>query len=146
MQKVYGIIKQLSIEGPGRAYVIPFDTAQNGRGAFLTLQDHFESDSFRNRSKNEAFSTLRTLHYTGEKRGFTFEKFVEKHKEAFLELERQEEPVYEEKKVGDFLDHISAPELQAAKQQVLVNESMMNDFQCAYNFISLSVLPAKQST
>jgi len=72
--KVYGIIKQMCLEGPGRAYVITFDTAQNGRGAFLALRDHFESDSFCNRSKNEAYATLHTLHYNGEKCGFTFEK------------------------------------------------------------------------
>jgi hypothetical protein len=32
------------------------------------------------------------------------------------------------------------------KQQVLVNEAMMNDFQRASNFVSLSILPVKQST
>jgi hypothetical protein len=83
--KVYGILKQLCLDGPGRAYVLPFDKAQNGQGAFLALREHYEQDSFRN--------TLQTIHYNGEKRGFTFEKFVQKHNEAFLELERQGEPV-----------------------------------------------------
>jgi hypothetical protein len=85
--KVYGIIKQLCLDGPGRAYILPFDRAQNGRGAFLALRDHYEQDSFRNKSKNEAYVTLQTLAYNGEKRGFTFEKFVQKHNESFLELE-----------------------------------------------------------
>ncbi len=144
--KVYGIIKQLCLDGPGRAYILPFDRAQNGRGAFLALRGHYEQDSFRNKSKNEAYVTLQTLAYNGEKRGFTFEKFVQKHNESFLELERQGEPVYEEEKVQDFLDRISVPELQAAKQQVLSNEAMMGDFQRTSNFLSLSVPASKQST
>jgi len=144
--KVYGILKQLCLDGPGCAYVLPFDKAQNGRGAFLALREHYEQDSFRNRSKKEAYDTLQTIHYNGEKRGFTFEKFVQKHNEAFLELERQGEPVYEEKKVRDFLERISAPELQVARQQVLSDAAMMADFQRAANFISLSVPSSKQST
>jgi hypothetical protein len=46
----------------------------------------------------EAYATLESLHYEGERRGFTFEKFVEKHNEACLELERYGEPVLETKK------------------------------------------------
>ncbi len=84
-----------------------------------------------------------TIHYEGEKKGFTFEKFVERHNHAFLELECHGEPIIETKKVRNFLARINAPELQAAKQQVRANEAMMNDFQLASNFISLSVNPVK---
>ncbi len=144
--KVYGILKQLCVDGPGRTYILPFDKARNGRAAFLALRAHYEQDSFRNRSKKDAYDLLQAIHYTGEKRGFTFEKFVQKHNEAFLELERQGEPVYEEKKVRDFLDRITAPELQAARQQVLSDANMMSNFQSAANFVSLSVPSTKQST
>ena len=39
--KVYGIIKQLVLEGPGRSYILPFDNASNGRAAWMALIDHF---------------------------------------------------------------------------------------------------------
>jgi uncharacterized membrane protein YgcG len=144
--KVYGILKQLCLEGPGRSYILDFDSAKNGRGAWLAMYNHFEGDSYRNRAKLEAYSTLEHIHYDGEKKGFTFEKFVEKHNECYLELARHNEPVYEEKKVRDFLQRINASELQAAKQQVRANENMMGNFQLAANFIALSVTPAKQSS
>jgi hypothetical protein len=53
--KVYGILKQLCLEGQGRAYILPFDATQNGHGACLALHNHFESDTFRNHSKNDAY-------------------------------------------------------------------------------------------
>ncbi len=144
--KLYGILKKLCLEGPGRSYILDFDSAKNGRGAWLAMYNHFEGDSYRNRAKLEAYSTLEHIHYDGEKKGFTFEKFVEKHNECYLELARHNEPVYEEKKVRDFLQRINASELQAAKQQVRANENMMGNFQLAANFIALSVTPAKQSS
>jgi hypothetical protein len=61
---------------------------------------------------------LDKLAYTGEKKGFTFKKFVERHMECFLELTRFDELILESKKVWDFLNCISAPELQASVQQV----------------------------
>jgi uncharacterized protein YxeA len=106
------------LEGTGHVYILPFDAAQNGRNAYLALYEHFESDSLCNRSKNEAYQTLQILHYNGEKKGFTFETFVEKHNEAYLELEQQTELVYEEMKVHNFQEKMSTPELQAAKEQV----------------------------
>jgi hypothetical protein len=144
--RVYGILKQLCLEGPGRSYILPFDATSNGRAAWEALKAHFESDSFRNKAKNEAYATLHVIHYDGERKGFNFEKYVEKHNECFLELERQSEPVPERKKVQDFLDRITAPELQAAKQQVMVNAELMTDFQRASNFVALSVPSAKPDT
>ena len=56
---------------------------------------------------------------------------MERHNECYLELSHHNEPVYEEKKVRDFLNRINAPELQAAKQLVRANEQMMGIFQSA---------------
>jgi hypothetical protein len=144
--KVYGILKHLCLEGPGRSYILDFDRVKNGRGAWLAMHNHYEGDSFRNHSKDEAYSMLDHLHYEGERKGFTFEKFFEKHNECFLELSRHNEPVYEEKKVRDFLNRINAQELQAAKQQVRCDANMSSNFLAAANFIALSVIPAKQSS
>jgi hypothetical protein len=143
--KVYGIIKQLVLEGPGRTYILRFDTAADGRGAWQALRDHFEGDGFRNRNVEEAYSMLEHLSYDGEKKGFTFEKFIERHMDCFLELARFDEPVLESKKVRDFLNRIKAPELAAAKQQVKATANLMANFEDAANFIALSVTPLKQT-
>jgi hypothetical protein len=91
---VYGILKQLCLEGPGRNYILNFDQARNGHGAWLAMQDHFEGDSYRNRAKLEVYATLDAIHYDGEKKSFTFEKFVEKHNESYLEPSCQNEWTY----------------------------------------------------
>jgi hypothetical protein len=82
---------------------LPFDRVSDGHAAWMALFGHFEGDSYRNCNVEDVY--------------FTFEKFVEKHNEAFLELSRYGEPVLETKKVRDFLTRINAPELAAAKQQ-----------------------------
>lgn len=143
--RVYGIIKQLVLEGPGRSYIMPFDATSNGRAAWLSMVSHFEGESYRNRNVEDAYAALEALHYEGERKGFTFEKFVEKHNEAYLELERYNEPVLEAKKVRDFLRRINAPELNAAIQQVKATPTLLADFQQAVNFVALSVTPLKQS-
>lgn len=140
---VFAVIKQLVLEGPGRSYIIAFDKVSNGHAAWLALINHFEGDSYRNRNVEDAYSSLECIHYEGECKGFNFEKFVEKHNEAFLELSQYGEPVLETKKVRDFLSRINAPELAAAKQQVRATPTLLADFQEAANFIALSVTPMK---
>jgi hypothetical protein len=44
--KVYGIIKQLVLEGPGRSYILPFDSISGGRQAWLALRAHYEGEGF----------------------------------------------------------------------------------------------------
>jgi hypothetical protein len=85
--RVYGIIKQLVIEGPGRSYILPYDKANHGRQAWLALWAQYEDERFKNCNVEEAYSTLEHIFYEGEKKGFTFGKFLERHNECFLELE-----------------------------------------------------------
>ncbi len=89
----------------------------------------------------EAYSTLEHIFYEGAKKGFTVEKFFEKHNECYLELERHGEPVLESKKIRDFLIKIKAPELQAAVQTIKATAHLLTNFQEATNFIALSVKP-----
>jgi hypothetical protein len=144
--KVYGIIKQLVLEGPGRSYILPFDNAADGCGAWLALINHFEGDGFRNRNVEDAYRVLEHLHYEGERKDFNFEKFIEKQMECYLELARYNEPVNESKKVCDFLTRIKASELQAAVQQVRATPDLAASLTSAANFINLSVVPLKQNT
>ncbi len=108
----------------------------------LALVSHFEGDSYCNHNVEDAYAALESTHYEGECKGFTFEKFVEKHNEAFLELSCYGEPVLEIKKVRNFLSRINAPELAAAKQQVCVTPALLANFQEAANFIAL-IAPLK---
>jgi hypothetical protein len=141
--RVYGIIKQLVLEGPGRMFIMRYDTLADGRGACLALKTNYEGEGFHNRNVEDAYATLDRLSYEGEKRGFKFEKFLERHMESYLELERLDEPVLETKKVRDLLTRIKAPELAAAKQQVRAMDRLSNSFEEAANFLALSIVPLK---
>jgi len=44
--RVYGIIKQLVLEGPGRTFIMRYDTLADGRGAWLALRAHYEGEVF----------------------------------------------------------------------------------------------------
>jgi hypothetical protein len=123
-----------------------FDRISDGRAAWLALVNHFEGDSYRNRNVEDAYAALEHIHYKGERKGFNFEKFVEKHNEAYLELSRYGEPVLETKKVRDFLTRINAPELAAAKQQVRATPALLANFQeaaCRRQNILLQFPPQK---
>jgi hypothetical protein len=139
--KVYGIIKQLVLEGPGRTFIMWYDSQADGRAAWLALKAHYEGEGFRNRNVEDAYATLDRLSYEGEERGFTFEKFLERHLDCYLELERFNEPVLETKKVRDLLTRIKAPELAAAKPQVRTTDRLSNSFEEAANFLALSIVP-----
>ncbi len=84
--RVYAIIKQLVLEGPGRSYILPYDRISDGHVAWMALRGHFEGNSYRNRNVKDGYSALGHIYYEGK--GFNFEKFMEKHNEAFLELSR----------------------------------------------------------
>jgi hypothetical protein len=126
--QVYCIIKQLVLEGPRHSYIMPHHRASDSRAAWLALMAHFEGDSYCNHNIEDAYAILEHIHYEGECKGFNFEKFVEKHNGAFLELARYGEPVLETKKLRDSLACINAPELGAVKQQVHATPACMPTF------------------
>jgi hypothetical protein len=109
--KVYDIIKQLVLQGPGKSYILPYS---GGRQAWLALRANYKGEGFKNRNVNGVYATLEHLFYEWEKKGFTFEKFLEKYNWCSLELERHDEPLKGIKKIRWFLSRIKAPELQAA--------------------------------
>jgi hypothetical protein len=84
--RVYGIIKQLVLKGPGRTFILCFDLAADGRGAWLALKAHYEGKGFRNCNVEDVYATLDYLMYEGNKKGLTFEKIIERHVECYLEL------------------------------------------------------------
>jgi hypothetical protein len=64
--RIYAIVKQLVLEGPGRSYIIAFDRISDGRAAWLALTSHLEGDSYRNHNVEDAYASLEWIHYEGE--------------------------------------------------------------------------------
>jgi hypothetical protein len=139
-ERVYGIIKQLILEGPAWAYITSdIDRSKNGRAAWLALRAHYEGESFLNKQKEDAYKAIDMVHYKGERSTFTFEHFTGILTKAYNDLQRYGEPVLESKKVRDLLIKISDPKLESAKQAIRINVIYKNDFALAVNFLAESV-------
>jgi hypothetical protein len=139
-ERVYGIVKQLILEGPAWAYITSdIDRAKNGRNAWLALRAHYEGESFLNKQKEEAYKAIDMVHYKGERATFTFEHFTGILTKAYNDLQRYGEPVLESKKVRDLLMKIMDPKLESAKQAIRINNAYKNDFALAVNFLAESV-------
>ncbi len=71
-ERVYGILKQLILEGPAWSFITPaIDRTANGRAAWLALRAHYEGESFTTKQKEEAYAALDAVHYKGERMTFT---------------------------------------------------------------------------
>lgn len=80
--RVYGIIKQLVLDGPSHSYIMPFDNTSDGCAVWLSLLGHFEGDSYWNRNVEEAYTMLESIHYEGKQKRLNFEKIIKKCNEA----------------------------------------------------------------
>jgi hypothetical protein len=60
-------------------YVKKYANQQNGRQAWRTLRDHFFGGDKVNTMVADILSTLKALHYSGDQRNFTFDKYCTAH-------------------------------------------------------------------
>jgi hypothetical protein len=139
-ERVYAIIKQLILDGPGWSYMTnTIDRTKDGRGAWQALQAHYEGESYMNKQKEDAYKMIEHLHYKGERATFTFEHFSTQLTKAYNDLQRYNEPILESKKVRDLLNKITDPKLESAKQAIQINHAYKNDLSMALNFLAESV-------
>jgi hypothetical protein len=62
-------------------HVKKFASQQNGRQAWRTLHDHFFGGDKVNTMVADILSTLKSLHYSGDRRNFTFDKYCTAHED-----------------------------------------------------------------
>ena len=113
-------------------YVKPFQHARDGRGAFLALRDHYLGPNNIDNMASLAEKKLAMTTYTGERRRWTFEKYVTLHKDQHSTLEGLTEHGYagidERSKVHYLLDGIKTDNLNIIKGQILATATLRNDF------------------
>lgn len=140
---VWAKTKELTLEGPAWNYSQPFEKARDGRGAIQAIRSHYEGPSTMNRETNEANETLSELTYTGEKRTFTFERFVSLRQEAHRVLDEAGEPVGEARKVRELLRGIHSDTMMPAIAMVKATPNMLNDFDTTVNYLAQFVAAGK---
>jgi hypothetical protein len=137
--KVWELLLQLVLDGPGWAYALPYEKKRDGRGAFKAMKAHYYmGSSALGRTKKEAYATLHNVRYTGDTKNWTFETYTNAHTASYALLSDHGEPVPESKKVRDFMLNMDTSDgrLLAGIAAVEANETMMNDFVMASNFLA----------
>ena len=86
---------------------------------FTNLKNHYLGASNTDNIVNEAELMIRSTSYTGEKRNFTFEKYVQMHKDAHTMMENLTATQYpgidSRSKVKHLFDGIKTSSLDTAK-------------------------------
>jgi hypothetical protein len=108
-------------------YVKKYASQQNGRQAWRTLHDHFFGGDKVNTMVADVLLTLEALHYGGDQRNFTFDKYCTAHvdqnnRHAAL-AEYGVTPREESMKIHYFEDGISDLSLAAVKTTILIDRT-----------------------
>jgi hypothetical protein len=108
-------------------YVKKFANQQNGRQAWRILHDHFFRGDKLNTMVADVLSTLKALHYSGDWRNFTFNKYCTAHVDQHIchaaIAEWNVTFLEESMKIHYFEDGISDPSLAAVKTTILVDRT-----------------------
>ncbi len=113
-------------------YVKKYANQQNGRQAWRTLHDHFFGGDKVSTMVAGVLLTLKALHYGGDWRNFTFDKYctahVDQHNRHAALAEYDVAPLEESMKIYYFEDGISEPLLATVKTSILVDCTRFENF------------------
>jgi hypothetical protein len=113
-------------------HIKKFVNQQNRHQAWCTLHDHFFGGDKVNTMVADILSTLKALHYGGDWRNFTFDKFctahVDQHNRHAALAEWNVPPLEETMKIPYFEDGITDPSFAAVKSMILVDRTRFQDF------------------
>ncbi len=113
-------------------HVKKFASQQNRRQAWHTLHDHFFGGDKVNTMVADILSTLKSLHYSGDQRNFTFDKYctahVDQHNRHAALAEWNAKPLEESMKIHYFKDGITDPPFASVKSMILVDRTKFQEF------------------
>ena len=139
--RFYRELKTFVVNGEGWSYIKRFERSQDGRKAYLALKTQCEGTASKITRKNKAYASIANATYTGSRRQYKFQDFINAHQTAHNEILDCDpsEAIPESKKVADFLKGITDPKLESAVSVVLGDPKMMNDFQMCQQYLSTTV-------
>jgi hypothetical protein len=86
-KNVWNKLKAALLDKPGYNHISQFNTARNGRSAWMSLLTYYEGAHYQQHLREVAFSKMQNTFYRGETARFTFEKFVNVHKQCHKMLQ-----------------------------------------------------------
>ncbi|KAI2492727.1 hypothetical protein MHU86_21834 [Fragilaria crotonensis] len=123
------------------SYIKKFERSQDGRKAYLALKTQCEGTASKITRKNKAYASIANASYSGSRRQYKFQDFINVHQTAHNEILDCDptEAVPESKKVADFLKGITDPKLESAVSVVLGDPKLLNNFQACQQYLSTTV-------
>jgi hypothetical protein len=137
--RVYDEFKALVLKGPGWSFIKTFDRLKDGGNAVLTLRRQCEGTSVIQTRKASTYAKIALAKYSGQRRNFTFDQYVEIHQAAYNTLAELDEAVSETKKVADFLAGMSDTRLATAKDLILGDTAKLGDFEACQQYLKTIV-------
>jgi hypothetical protein len=139
--RFYRELKSFIVNGEGWSYIKRYERQQDGRKAYMALKAQCEGTASKITRKNKAYASIANASYTGQRRQYKFQDYVNVHQHAHNEILDCDpsEAIPETKKVADFLKGISDPKLESAVSVVLGDPKLMDDFQACQQYLSTTV-------
>ncbi len=113
-------------------HIKKFASQQNGRQAWRTLHDHFFGGDKVNTMVADIHSTLKNLHYSGDRRNFTFDKYctahADQHNHHAALAKWNVKPLEETMKIHYFEGGITDPPFASVKSTIMVDQQKFQDF------------------
>jgi hypothetical protein len=137
--KVWEILSKMTRDKTCWTYVKQGQRNKDGRVAFMALYDHYLGPNHMNHEAAQAEATLNRLTYQGEKKRFNFEVYATAHAEQHTILNELVTHGYSgidgASKVRRLLNGIKTDKLDAAKNAILADPNLRQDFPKAVNLI-----------
>ena len=86
-KNVWNKLKTALLDKPGYNHISQFNPSRNGRSAWISLLTYYEGAHYQQHLREVAFSKMQNTFYRGETARFTFEKFVNVHKQCHKMLQ-----------------------------------------------------------
>jgi hypothetical protein len=136
---VFRKLKAFLIDGPGWAWIEPFDSTEDGRGAYNAWRDHYNGQGELSKRTAMAKAKLNALFYKNEK-SMPFERYSEQLNRIFQVLAKDPDESFSARQQVEKLQQgirTEDPELRSAK--VIISNQYANDFVGACAFFSREV-------
>jgi hypothetical protein len=119
-KSVYCLLKSFLVNTSGWTWIEPYDTMENGRGAFLAWMSHYNGQGELLKRMAMAKARVKSLFYKNEC-SLSFEKVMEILSKSFSTLDKDPDERYlEHQKVEKLLQCIQTPDMEVMAQKSVI--------------------------
>ena len=115
--------------------IVAFERTKNGRAAYLALKGQFLGADAKALALKRAEKTLQHIRFDGRSKNWTFNKFIGRLREAFLDMGPDNE-LSEERKVNKLMQAWQVQSLQHLHATVSATPRYKGNFDACVNFLS----------